>query len=74
MKDWVHIDELQRKAFASLAKGLCGCHRCIRERDERAYHMVVCPTCGNKRCPHASDHNFICTNSNEPGQIGSDYA
>jgi len=33
--------------------------------------MIVCPNCGNKRCPRASDHNFICTESNEPGQIGS---
>ncbi len=37
------------------------------------YGMVVCPTCGNKRCPHATDHNNACTNSNEPGQTGSIY-
>lgn len=35
--------------------------------------MVVCKTCGNKRCPKASDHNNACTGSNEPGQPGSDY-
>lgn len=35
--------------------------------------MVVCPTCGNKRCPHASDHNYTCTSSNESGQPGSVY-
>lgn len=35
--------------------------------------MIVCPTCGNKRCPHASDHDFECTNSNATGQIGSNY-
>ena len=33
----------------------------------------VCPICGNKRCPHASDHNYECTNSNEVGQTGSVY-
>ncbi len=30
----------------------------------------VCSICGNKRCPHAEDHNFKCTNSNDVGQIG----
>ena len=33
----------------------------------------VCPICGNKRCPHASDHNYECTNSNDVGQTGSVY-
>lgn len=32
--------------------------------------MILCASCGNKRCPHASDHRNACTNSNEPGQIG----
>ena len=36
--------------------------------------MILCPECGNKRCPKASDHNFSCTGSNEPGQIGSIYS
>jgi len=35
--------------------------------------MFLCPTCGNKRCPKATDHTLACTNSNEPGQPGSDY-
>ena len=53
----------------------CGCYNCMRVRDP-AYtinHMIVCPACGNKRCPHATDHNLACTNSNEPGQPGSRY-
>ena len=53
----------------------CGCYNCLRDRDP-AYtinHMIVCPACGNKRCPHATDHNLACTNSNEPGQPGSRY-
>lgn len=33
--------------------------------------MIVCETCGNKRCPHATDHRHACTDSNEPGQDGS---
>ncbi|ENR4994241.1 hypothetical protein ACEVQL_002251 [Enterobacter roggenkampii] len=36
-------------------------------------HFVVCPECGNKRCPHANDHRHACTGSNEPGQEGSAY-
>lgn len=35
--------------------------------------MVVCTNCGNKRCPHATDHRLGCTNSNDPGQLGSRY-
>lgn len=28
--------------------------------------FIVCKQCGNKRCPKADNHNFQCTNSNEP--------
>lgn len=35
--------------------------------------MIVCPKCGNKRCPKATDHRNECTGSNEPGQKGSRY-
>lgn len=38
-----------------------------------ASRMIVCPTCGNKRCPKATDHRLDCTGSNEPGQAGSRY-
>jgi len=36
--------------------------------------MIVCEICGNKRCPHATDHRHQCTKSNESGQEGSIYA
>lgn len=58
------------------------CRRCEREAMEREpdplraammRRFIVCPTCGNKRCPKASDHRLACTGSNEPGQPGSDY-
>lgn len=60
----------------------CECTRCLTERDERtdygwpitATRMILCEHCGNKRCPHANDHRNDCTNSNEPGQPGSNYA
>lgn len=60
----------------------CGCVRCldaewiarpdgfVRPSRQR---MVLCQVCGNKRCPHATDHMLACTNSNEPGQVGSQY-
>jgi hypothetical protein len=41
--------------------------------DPRVVRFNVCATCGNKRCPHATDHRHACTNSNEPGQRGSIY-
>ena len=35
--------------------------------------MILCEHCGNKRCPHASDHHLACTGSNSSGQAGSAY-
>ena len=58
----------------------CVCERCAREKAEAAgevfwrRRMYLCETCGNKRCPHATDHRNACTGSNEPGQPGSSYA
>ena len=50
----------------------CWCHTCrpVTMFDSR---MVLCPTCGNKRCPRANDHRHDCTGSNEAGQPGSAY-
>ncbi len=49
---------------------VCWCAKCrpITLRDMR---MILCPVCGNKRCPRASNHEYACTASNEPGQPGS---
>lgn len=53
----------------------CGCLKCWRQRHPtRPRVMIVCDICGNKRCPHATDHEHACTGSNEPGQTGSSYA
>lgn len=35
------------------------------------FRFIVCPDCGNKRCPKATNHVNACTGSNEPGQPGS---
>lgn len=58
----------------------CYCYNCNKDRmDETGRipyvmtRMILCPNCGNKRCPHSTDHNLECTGSNDPGQPGSRY-
>lgn len=52
----------------------CGrCWACLEAAGERIWFMVVCALCGNKRCPHATDHTQDCSGSNAPGQLGSAY-
>lgn len=50
----------------------CWCRTC-RPVGLNDMRFVVCPDCGNKRCPRANDHRNACTGSNEPGQKGSAY-
>lgn len=47
------------------------CYKCAN--GQTTVYMILCPLCGNKRCPKASDHSLACTNSNAPGQPGSVY-
>lgn len=63
---------------AETAPSQCCCYECNKDRTVHGFpyastHMILCPTCGNKRCPHATDHRHACTGSNEPGQAGSRY-
>jgi hypothetical protein len=53
----------------------CNCHTCrpIDYTDPESVYMRLCPECGNKRCPKATNHTNKCTNSNDPGQEGSIY-
>lgn len=57
----------------------CGCYACLDVpglgsiRNPADQFMILCEHCGNKRCPHATDHCNECTRSNEPGQKGSRY-
>ena len=56
----------------------CRCEACVpmgNPFDGTAVNarMILCATCGNKRCPHATNHHNACTNSNDPGQAGSSY-
>lgn len=64
----------------------CACYQCTEEfclenplppeegLDYRMHRMFLCAKCGNKRCPHATDHRHMCTGSNAAGQRGSRYA
>jgi len=57
----------------------CPCYRCDSPTWTTGLsgfafaRMTLCPTCGNKRCPGAVDHDNQCSGSNEPGQPGSHY-
>ena len=85
--DWMNVPthdiELEKAAEIMSDKGYqvgdlkdipnrCHCYNCASVY-KRMSTFIVCPKCGNKRCPHATDHNLECTNSNEPGQKGSRY-
>ena len=69
-----HSGDVNEKAVDgnSPANPDCWCRTCrpVVLKDMR---FVVCPDCGNKRCPRANDHRNACTGSNEPGQEGSAY-
>ena len=55
-------------------KPTCSCWTCVTAVSGwLPLPMIVCETCGNKRCPHGTNHVHACTNSNEPGQPGSRY-
>lgn len=60
-------------AAPKLPKGnVCWCQTC-RPLTLDDMRMVLCPECGNKRCPRSTHHDNACTNSNEPGQPGSSW-
>lgn len=62
---WVQLMELNK-----LEPGNCGrCWKCLANHQ----YMILCPDCGNKRCPKATDHDNPCTGSNDPEQEGSVY-
>lgn len=56
----------------------CECYSCLNKPElgmanPTFSRMVVCPKCGNKRCPKATHHDNACTGSNASGQKGSRY-
>lgn len=78
-RPWVMPESWKQAFKEDTADDSCYCYNCNKDRkDEGGFpwvmtRMIVCPKCGNKRCPHATDHNLDCTGSNEPGQAGSRY-
>jgi hypothetical protein len=80
--DWMDEDkgysigtEEKYNAFVEKRNAKCNCHTCrpIGYTDPESVYMRLCPECGNKRCPKATNHTNKCTNSNDPGQEGSIY-
>ena len=67
------FDDNWSKIFGKKIGGDFDCHRCYKDNHAMVNKMILCPECGNKRCPRASDHRLECTGSNEPGQPGSVY-
>lgn len=67
----IDAEKIQAERDA-LNEPTCWCLTCrpVMMTDMR---FVVCPECGNKRCPKANDHRNPCSGSNEPGQDGSSY-
>ena len=56
----------------------CWCYTCLNNPElgfanPVMSRMVLCPDCGNKRCPKATHHDQKCSKSNDPGQQGSRY-
>ncbi|MCU6671129.1 hypothetical protein M8013_20590 [Enterobacteriaceae bacterium H4N4] len=80
MPDYVGVDMTQRECYqagltagkASKMSAVCWCRTC-RPVTMAAMRFVVCPDCGNKRCPRANDCRNACSGSNESGQEGSAY-
>jgi len=68
------VATVHRQMPNSLAPTECPCVSCLTEAGVSAWWMIVCDECGNKRCPHGTDHRHECSGSNEPGQAGSRYA
>lgn len=70
----------KNKQQPQVEKPNCYCYNCNKDYTEPGVpipyvytRMIVCPKCGNKRCPHSTDHRYECTGSNDPGQPGSRY-
>jgi hypothetical protein len=63
----------ERPAQAEQKEPACWCQRCEDDAgtiSPFARRMILCPKCGNKRCPKAEWHDYQCSGSNETGQVG----
>jgi hypothetical protein len=77
-RPWV-IPDSWKQDMEDLQDVECHCYTCNKDVKTKSgwpvvmTQMILCPECGNKRCPHATDHNLECSKSNDPGQEGSRY-
>lgn len=74
----ISIDEVLGQETKVTTANECWCRICNNDRlfnglPWASTRMIVCPDCGNKRCPKATNHTNACTQSNESGQPGSVY-
>jgi len=72
VKDLENRVKEQAELIRLLQKNSCHCYNCADPLTQLT-RMIVCPKCGNKRCPHATNHNMECTDSNAVDQEGSRY-
>jgi len=76
---WKNLIGQSNLATQQVNNYTCWCYNCLNKiTDENGWKktyttFIVCPDCGNKRCPKSTDHNLACTGSNNPGQPGSRY-
>jgi len=65
--------QVETQAF-KLTSPECWCEDCdIAANKGMRSRMSLCPDCGNKRCPKATNHANACTGSNAIGQPGSSW-
>jgi hypothetical protein len=64
----------QEKNISEFKNGMNAFVRAFIVQSFEPRFFYVCPECGNKRCPKATDHDFECTDSNDTMQPGSVYS
>lgn len=47
------------------------CVQCCHDAKDIQRSMILCRSCGNKRCPKALNHRLTCTHSNAVDQVGT---
>lgn len=78
VKQPVVIDTNPEPPLLTAYSGECWCKHCETQRLSKLEGLarihrrrfIVCPDCGNKRCPKAQHHDRACTKSNATGQPG----
>lgn len=63
------VSHMKREIFTPRDYRHFDCEKCRTDAGALATYMILCPDCGNKRCPQAINHRNKCTRSNEPYQV-----